>query len=685
VKSWTRLAIAVSTLAFATAASAQSYVVVDTGQGKCYDASVQITCPSSGASFYGQDAQYTGHAPSFTLSGDGLTVYDNNTGLTWQHTTDTNGDGVINVSDKLSWANAQARPAVLNAANYGGYNDWRLPTIKELYSLIDFRGGDPSGMTGNDTSGLTPFIDTAYFDFAYGDTGAGERIIDSQYASSTLYVSHTFNDGGNTLFGVNFADGRIKGYGLTMPGGATKTFFVQCVRGNTSYGVNAFVDNGDQTITDNASGLMWSKGDSGTGMNWQAALAWVQTKNAASYLGHSDWRLPDAKESQSILDYTRSPDTTNSAAIDPVFSATSFTNEGGQTDWPWYWTSTTHATYTGVGASAVYIAFGRASGWQKSPPTATCYTLFDVHGAGAQRSDPKTSSGLVTMGTACSGGTAYGLGPQGDAQRAANYIRLVRDAGPAGPTRTPTPTATPTPTVVPTLGSLDHFTCYKAGATRGSIKFLEIQFPPGLLLTDQFGASTVAVKKPRFLCAPTDKNNENPGAELHSEHLQGYQIKSLFKPGFPTNITVIDQLNPAGLRVDAKKQSHLLVPTVKSLTGPAPVPTPGTFAVDHFECYKVRVASKTPKFVPVLALPVTDQFGTMTVDVKKPKFLCNPVDKSGEGITDPVTHLMCYQVKQVDAMKFAKIKGVYVNNQFGPEQLDVKKPSELCIPALTNP
>jgi hypothetical protein len=52
-----------------------------------------------------------------------------------------------------------------------------------------------------------------------------------------------------------------------------------------------------------------------------------------------------------------------------------------------------------------------------------------VHGAGAQRSDPKTSAGVVTMGTPCNGGVAYGLGPQGDVQRSTNYVRLVRDAG----------------------------------------------------------------------------------------------------------------------------------------------------------------------------------------------------------------------------------------------------------------
>ena len=246
---------------------------------------------------------------------------------------------------------------------------------------------------------------------------------------------------------------------------------------------------------------------------------------------------------------------------------------------------------------------------------------------------------------------------------------------------TPSP-AQPTPTATP---ALDHFTCYKVGATSGSVKFPGIANPPGVSLSDQFGPSTIEVKKPKLLCAPTDKNSENPGAELHPEHLEGYQIKNLLKPVFPTNITVTDQFNPGGIKVDAKKQSHLLVPTVKSLAGPTPVPTPGAFTVDHFECYKVSVTSGTPKFVPVLNAEIEDQFGIMHVDVKKPKFLCNPVDKNGEGILDPLAHLMCYQVKQVDLVKFVKKGGVFVNNQFGPETLDVKKPSELCVPAVTSP
>jgi hypothetical protein len=384
----------------------RAFAVVDTGQTACYDDTKKITPPASGSSFYGQDAQFSGNQPSYRFTSVGKTVYDANTGLTWQRSPDTSVDGTINTSDKLTLAQAQARPATLNAESYGGYSDWRLPTIKELYSLIDFRGTDPSP-TDTGTTGLVPFINTKYFKFAYGNTSEGDRIIDSQYASSTLYVG-----GKDKLFGVNFADGRIKGYDLTMPGGSQKTFFVLCVRGNTSYGVSSFDDNGDGTITDSATGLMWSQDDSGTAVGWQEALAWAQAKNAGNYLGHADWRLPNAKELQSIVDYTRSPDATGSAAIDPLFRCTGITNEAGLADFPFYWTSTTHASANGSGAAGAYVAFGRALGYMNG-------AWQDVHGAGCQRSDPKIGNPADFPN---------GRGPQGDAIRIYNYVRLVRDA-----------------------------------------------------------------------------------------------------------------------------------------------------------------------------------------------------------------------------------------------------------------
>ena len=277
--------------------------VVDTGQLGCYDNYGElVTCPSEGEPFYGQDNQNNGNQPSYTDNGDG-TVTDNVTGLMWQQSPDTDGDGDIDAEDKLTYDEAIARAEALNL---GGHSDWRLPTIKELYSLIDFNGSDPSIYDGTDTSGLVPFIDTGYFDFAYGDADAGERIIDAQYASSSLYVANTVNDGGRTFFGVNFADGGIKGYGLSLSG-ADKTFFVICVRGNTGYGRNGYTDNGDGTITDYTTDLMWSQEDSGEGLNWENALAWVAQKNAENYLGYSDCPMPKNCRASWITPAHRTP------------------------------------------------------------------------------------------------------------------------------------------------------------------------------------------------------------------------------------------------------------------------------------------------------------------------------------------------------------------------------------------
>ncbi|MDP8201409.1 MAG: DUF1566 domain-containing protein [Candidatus Tenebribacter burtonii] len=394
--------------------NALDYEVVDTGQVKYFDNQIEIFAPGQTDPFFGQDAQFNGNQPNYTNNGDD-TITDTVTGLMWSKTCDTDGDGDIDVDDKLSYEEAMNS---ISNVNIGGYNDWRIPTIKEQYSLILFSGIDPSGFEGS-AEDLVSFIDTDYFEFAYGDTLAGERLIDAQMITSTLYVGDP-----EMMFGVNFADGRIKGYGTgPMPGQTEdKKFYVYYVRGNENYGINDFDDNGNETISDNSSALMWSQNDSEETLNWEEALAWVQQKNTENYLGYSDWRLPNVKELQSILDYTRAPDTLNSAAIDPLFNCTEITNVGGETDYPYYWSGTTHENWTSDnGGFASYVSFGRALGWMEEPPMSGNYTLIDVHGAGAQRSDPKDGDPA---------NFPYGNGPQGDVVRIFNYVRLVRDFDP---------------------------------------------------------------------------------------------------------------------------------------------------------------------------------------------------------------------------------------------------------------
>lgn len=384
-----------------------TYVVVGSDQTVCYNNAIEIACPDFGQPFYGQNGQYPGNTPAYLDNGDS-TITDLVTGLMWQKSADMDGDGDIDVADKVTYDEAVAGASSFNLA---GHTDWRLPTIKELYSLILFNGLDPSGYEG-DPYQLVPFIDTAYFDFGYGDESAGERIIDAQYVSSTIYDTTTMiND--ETAFGVNFADGRIKGYGLVLFG-SDKTFYVKYVRGNTSYGINDFVDNSDGTITDTATGLMWQQSDSEAGLNWEEALDYAENLVHAVY---NDWRLPSVKELHSIVDYTRTPLTTGSAAIDPLFYCSQITDEGGGTDYPYYWSSTTHENMVN-GGSAAYISFGQAFGWMQIPPDSP-WQLLDVHGAGAQRSDPKVGDPADWP---------YGHGPQGDVIRIYNYVRCVRDA-----------------------------------------------------------------------------------------------------------------------------------------------------------------------------------------------------------------------------------------------------------------
>ncbi len=386
-------------------ASAQdgSGYIVDTGQNMCYSNDAVIPCPTEGAAFYGQDAQYQGIEPAYQDNGDG-TITDLNTGLMWQKSP----------GEKVTFEQAMSGAASFNLA---GYTDWRVPTIKELYSLMNF-----NGITGMTAENSVPYLDVLYFDFEYGDEAAGERIIDAQYWSSTEYVSTTMN-GNPTTFGVNFADGRIKGYGRGgLMGGREMRQFVRYVRGTSAYGTNDFVDNGDGTITDNVTALIWMQDDSGAfnagsrgdgSMNWQEALNWCES---LTYAGQSDWRLPNAKELQSIVDYTRSPDTTGSAAISPLFNVTQILDPEGQPNYPNFWTSTTHMDGQNLAARAAYVSFGKAQGYMPLGNNSQ-YTLLDVHGAGAQRSDMKAGDPA---------NFETGLGPQGDIQVIYNYARCVR-------------------------------------------------------------------------------------------------------------------------------------------------------------------------------------------------------------------------------------------------------------------
>ena len=250
---------------------------------------------------------------------------------------------------------------------------------------------------------------------------------------------------------------------------------------------------------------------------------------------------------------------------------------------------------------------------------------------------------------------------------------------------TPDPTADPSNCLTATELTLNHFLCYSVSITRNTPKFSPFL---GVNLLDQFGPLVMDVKKPVKLCAPADKNNEDPTAPDDPDHLMGYMIvphKNAAKFVKQPNREVLNQFGT--IFVDVKLPASLLVPSAKSLSASPPAPT--SPAVDHFECYKVSKARQSAKFVPQLRVPVKDQFGQLTLDVTKPTQLCAPVDQDGGelGAETHVPHLMCYAVKVSKGHpKFMKKTPVFVNNQaFGALTVDVKKPQELCVPSLKNP
>ncbi|MEM9160896.1 MAG: DUF1566 domain-containing protein, partial [Verrucomicrobiota bacterium] len=271
-----------------------SYPIVDSNQTHAYDDRQAVEFPKAGERYFGQDGQYGARSPSYKDNGDG-TVTDLVTGLMWTKTP-------IKATYQEALDGAET-------CEVGGYDDWRVPSIKEIYSLMQFNGLDPDP-NSNLTEGLIPFIDRSVFDFEYGDPREGERVIDSQFVTTSVNVSPIMT-GQESFFGLNLADGRIKAYPTQSR--REKKFRALYTRGNVAYGKNEFRDHGDGTITDAATGLMWMKADSVEGMDWPTALGYAEQMEFA---GHSDWRLPSAKELQSIIDYERSPGKTDSAAID---------------------------------------------------------------------------------------------------------------------------------------------------------------------------------------------------------------------------------------------------------------------------------------------------------------------------------------------------------------------------------
>ena len=365
------------------------YNIRHTGVYEYYDTVSVINNPESQSVFFTQDAKNFDGSDSFVDNGDG-TITDRVTGLMWTK----------NLTPKLTLEEAKV---YLSQNNAGKHNDWRIPGIKELFSLIDY-----SGQVFGDKS-IRPFINTKYFDQPLGNTARGEREIDAQTWSSTDCQTLTMGRD-KSRYGVNFVDGRIKAYPITEPiSGLPNRLHFRFVRSNVNYGYNKFIDNSDGTITDEATGLIWQKEDSKIAMDWKSALEYARSLNLAA---QSDWRLPTVKELQSIVEYENNIDKSGKASILELFQTSRRDNPDGSLNYPYYWASTTLLDGPKPGNQATYVCFGKASAFFNGQ-------YVDAHGTGAVRSDLKYLQNA---------NYPISFGPQGDLVYVRNYVRCVRGA-----------------------------------------------------------------------------------------------------------------------------------------------------------------------------------------------------------------------------------------------------------------
>jgi hypothetical protein len=339
------------------ARAAGAAAVPDTGQTACYDLAAEIPCPDRGSPLFGQDAQHAGAARGFVkLDGQAAEladaaqawsmVRDTATGLVWEIKNGSDGAAdPLNPHDadnRYTWYDDNASRnggnagtagdgtdtqdfiASLNGSAFGGFTDWRLPTARELMWVLD-RGRE-----------APPFIDERYFPFLTDEywTATTDPTGASRAATVTLQA------------------------GMMNYPAKTASCAAMAVRGPRPR--PGYRDNGDGTVCDNATGLMWQQ-DSRQGIAWDEGLSYCQGLRLA---GHDDWRMPDINELLSIIDYSRS-----SPSVDGAFSAVSWH----------HWSST---TYPADPTKAYHVCFlrGRAEVYGKTDDSAAVSRVRAVRG-----------------------------------------------------------------------------------------------------------------------------------------------------------------------------------------------------------------------------------------------------------------------------------------------------------------
>ena len=252
----------------------------------------------------------------------------------------------------------------------------------------------------------------------------------------------------------------------------------------------------------------------------------------------------------------------------------------------------------------------------------------------------------------------------------------------------------------------DHFMCYQVRESRGNICMagapnnaggscqsesdcggddatswcVKNKFPEDVQANfdDTLNDRIFDIKRPKSLCAPANKNGEDPDAPTKPDHFKGYQV-ALARTD-PKQDRIVGQKNVkvtnqfGSVFVDVKRLDRVLIPTAKSHD--TPVDAPAAPNVDHMACYTVTAKKNICEVDPTvrcrtdadcasagvggrcsagfprggIRVTVEDQFENRFYDVKRPTRLCRAATKTlppngvPEVPNNPEAELLCYQV-----------------------------------------
>ena len=313
----------------------------DTGQTRSY------------TNTFGEDSDYLHNPPSYTNNNDG-TVTDNVTGLMWQRI------------DDHQYRNYSQAEAYCNNLSLAGYQDWRIPSIEALVSLPDY-------------SAFRPSMNETYFTNDYHTYG---------YWSSTLFTVKP-----NSVRGLACAYANTSVWVMSTEFNQTR-----CARG-CPYPEPDLRDNGDGTVTEQHTGLMWQQTLDGVLRTWEDSLSYCE---GLALAGHTDWRLPNKREVHQLVD-----NSTSNPATNQTLFPNAPTGNGGNGSY--YFTSTTNPIYPDI-AAVLSIYWGNLyTQIPKSFPnharcirsdvpsqTSTCYAALRT-GVAVQPIDSTTGNSPVTI------------------------------------------------------------------------------------------------------------------------------------------------------------------------------------------------------------------------------------------------------------------------------------------------